>query len=171
MTFFPAIVGVLLLAFGRRLYWLFVGGIGFVVGLWFVNGLTSRPPDLPSLLIAFGAGVVGAVLALFLQRFAVVAAGLLAGAWLGAELWRAFAVPPPKTPWLPALLGGVLGALLSATLFDAVLIVLSSLVGAALLAELFGGRRGTQAAVFVLLSLLGIVFQARSRRPEAPRPA
>ncbi len=171
MVWGPALVGVLLLAFGRRLYWLFVGGIGFVVGLWVVNGLSDRPPDLPSLLIALGAGVVGAILALLLQRFAVAVAGLLAGAWLGAELWRAVASLPPTTPWLPAVLGGVVGALLSATLFDAVLIVLSSLVGAALLAELFGGRRPTQAVVFVLLTLLGVVFQSRSRRRETPPPA
>jgi hypothetical protein len=169
MTWWPAIVGVLLLFLGRRLYWLFVGGIGFVVGYALASGLTGRTPEPTALLIGLGAGLLGVVLALFLQRVAVVVAGLLAGAWLGAELARALGSPSPGTPWLAVLIGGVAGAVLSAALFDAVLVVLSSLVGAAFLAKLFGGRLWTQGVVFIGLTLLGIAVQARTKHRRAFR--
>jgi hypothetical protein len=169
MTWWPGVVGVLLLFLGRRLYWLFVGGIGFVVGFSLASGLTGRTPEPIALLVGLGAGLLGVVLALFLQRLAVVVAGLLAGAWLGAELARALGTPSPGTPWLAALIGGVAGAVLSAVLFDAVLVVLSSLVGAALLAKLLGGRLLTQGVVFVVLTLLGIAVQAGAKRRKASR--
>ncbi len=167
MTWGPAIVGILLLAFGRRLYWLFVGGIGFVVGFSLASRLWGSQPQLTALLVALGAGLLGVILALVLQRFAVIVAGFLAGAWLGAEIWGYLALAPPGTPWIPWLVGGVVGALLAATLFDAVLVVLSSLVGAAILAQLFGRGPGTQVMVFIVLTLLGIVFQMRTRRRAA----
>jgi hypothetical protein len=138
----------------------------FVVGFSFASRLCGGQPQLTALLIGLGAGLLGVVLALLLQRFAIVVAGLLAGAWLGAEAWRLLATTPLRTPWLPALVGGVVGALLAATLFGAVLVVLSSLVGAAIVAERFGGTPGTQAGAFLLLALLGIVFQGRTRRRE-----
>ncbi len=111
-----------------------------------------------------GAGFLGVVLALVLQRGAVIVAGLVGGGWLGVEIWRLLATAPPGMPWLPAVVGAVLGALLAATLFDAVLVVLSSLVGAALLARLFGGRPATQGIVLLVLALLGTVLQTRARR-------
>ena len=168
MTGWPAVVGVLLLFLGRRLYWLFVGGIGFVVGFSLAAGLTHREPDGRALLIGLGAGLLGVLLALVLQRLAVVIAGFLAGAWLGVELMRAVGSAPAGTPWLPALAGGVVGAVLAAALFDAVLVVLSALVGAALLADFLGGRLAARGVVFLLLSVLGIAVQTRTRRREPP---
>jgi hypothetical protein len=167
MRWWPAVVGVLLLLLGRRLYWLFVGGIGFVVGLSLATGLTHRRPDGTALLIGLGAGLLGIVLALVLQRLAIVVAGLLAGAWLGVELIRAVGAPMAGTPWIPVFVGGAVGAILAAALFDAVLVILSSLVGAALLAELIGGRPVMRAIVFLLLVLLGVAVQTRKRHREA----
>ncbi len=164
MAWWPAVVGVLLLLLGRRLYWLFVGGVGFIIGVSLATGLTHREPDTTALFIGLGAGFLGILFALFLQRLAIIVAGFLAGAWLAAELMNAFGSATRGTPWLPALIGGVAGAILASTLFDAVLVVLSSLVGAALLAKLLGGALLTQAIVFIVLALFGIAFQTRLRR-------
>jgi hypothetical protein len=169
MAWWPAVVGVLFLFLGRRLYWLFVGAIGFLAGEWLATNLTHRQPDLTALLFGLVAGLVGILLALLLQRLAIVVAGFLAGAWLGAELAGALGSPSPGTPWLPALIGGVIGAVLSAALFDAILVVLSSLVGAALVAKLLGGSLLTQGIVFIVLTLLGIAVQAGAKRRKASR--
>ena len=167
MRWWPAVVGILLLLLGRRLYWLFVGGIGFVVGLSLATGLSHHKPDGTALLIGLGAGLLGIVLALVLQRLAIVVAGFLAGAWLGLELVRAVGAPMAGTPWIPAFVGGVVCAILAAALFDAVLVILSSLVGALLLAELLGGSPVMRAVVFILLVLLGVAVQTRRKRREA----
>ena len=52
MRWWAAVVGILLLLLGRRLYWLFVGGIGFVVGLSLATGLSHHSPDGPRILVA-----------------------------------------------------------------------------------------------------------------------
>jgi len=167
MEWWPAVVGVLLLLLGRRLYWLFVGGIGFVIGLSLATDFAHRRPDGTALLIGLGAGLLGIVLALVLQRLAIVVAGFLAGGWLGVELVRAVGASMARTPWIPVIVGGVVGALLAATLFDTVLVILSSLVGAALLSEILAGRPVMRAVVFLLLVLVGIAVQTRRKRREA----
>ncbi len=168
IQWWPAVVGVLLLFLGRRLYWLFVGGVGFVVGFSIASNLIGRESHATALVVGLVAGLCGVVLALLLQRVAVVVAGLLAGAWLGVQVAGASGAAPAGTPWLPALIGGVLGALLSLALFSAVLVVLSSLVGAALLARLLDGKPLTQGIAFLLLTLLGIAVQARGPRRSGP---
>ncbi len=166
MNWWPAAVGVLLLLLGRRLYWLFVGGIGFIVGVSLATGLAHHRTDGTALLIGLGAGLLGIVLALVLQRLAIVIAGFLAGAWLGVELVRVVGAPVAGMPWIPALVGGVVGAILVGALFDTVLVILSSLVGAALLAQLLGGAPVMRAVVFLLLVLLGVAVQTRRKRAE-----
>jgi uncharacterized protein DUF4203 len=171
MVWAPVVVGLVLLGFGRRLYWLFVGAIGFGAGLAVASRVTGREPDLTAVLVALMAGVIGAVLALFLTRVAVALAGFAAGGWLAVGLWRVVTPPPHAAfPWLPALVGGVLGAVLSATLFKWVLIAISSLAGAALVAQYLPIDRSAQGAVLVILALLGIVAQAGLLKRAPPPP-
>jgi uncharacterized protein DUF4203 len=171
----PVVVGLVLLAFGRRLYWLFVGAVGFAFGLSVATKWLGRQPDLVTLVIALAVGVLGAVLAIFLTRLAVALAGFAGGAWLAAGLWSAMAAHPPSTvPWLPALVGGILGAVLAGTLFGWVLIVLSSLIGAGLVAEYLPISPGARGVVLVVLAIVGVLAQAgalRARSAPPPNPA
>jgi hypothetical protein len=172
MTWAPVIVGLALLGFGRRLYWLFVGAVGFAIGLSLATRVMDREPDTTTVVIALVAGLLGIVLALFLQRVAIAVAGFLGGAWLAAGLWNAISADP-RLPWLPALVGGILGAVLAATLFDWVLIVLSSAIGAALVAQYLPVSRAAQGAILAVLAILGIAAQAGllKRAPPPPTPA
>ena len=170
MVWAPVVVGLLLLGFGRRLYWLFVGATGFAIGLTLSTRLMNREPDLTTIVIALVCGILGVVLAFFLQRIAVAIAGFLGGAWLAAGLWNAIAAQPVRLPWLPALVGGILGAALSATLFDWVLIALSSLIGAVLVSEYLRVSHGAQGAVIAVLTAVGVVAQASALRPRAAPP-
>ncbi len=170
MIWVPVAVGLLLLLFGRRLYWLFVGAIGFAVGMNVASRALERESETTRLALALVVGLVGVILALFLQRVAIALAGFLAGAWLGAGLWNALSGSPSSLPWLAALAGGILGAVLSATLFDWVLIVISSLAGATLVAQYLPVARDAQGVVIAVLALVGIVVQASARRHRATPP-
>ena len=86
MYIIEALVGVGLLAFGRKLFWLFVAGVGFAAGLALTAALFKTSPAWEVLLIAFGAGLAGALLAVFLQRIAMGVGGFIGGA------------QPPLTP-------------------------------------------------------------------------
>jgi hypothetical protein len=78
-SFLEMIGGIALLIMGRRLYWLFVGLIGFVVGALLSQQFFSAQPEWMSVLVALGFGVAGALLAVFLQGIAIAAAGFIAG--------------------------------------------------------------------------------------------
>ena len=75
------LAGLALLTLGRRLFWLFVGLVGFAVGValaaQFVQG-----PEWQVLVIALAAGLVGILFALVLQQAALALAGFIAGAYV-----------------------------------------------------------------------------------------
>src|SRR6185295_19307424 len=80
------IAGALLLIAGRRLFWLFVGLVGFfTVYRWFAP-YPAGPSPSGRWLVAILAGLLGIVLAIFLQRLAVALAGFLVGGWFAAGM-------------------------------------------------------------------------------------
>src|SRR5262245_24203633 len=101
------LAGLLLLFFGRRLFWLFVGIIGFVAGMTFGAQFFAGQPEWVVLLIAIVCGLIGIVIAVFLQRFAVAVAGFLAGALFATNFLSGIQLSIP--PLFPMIIGGVIG--------------------------------------------------------------
>src|SRR5438477_12001630 len=85
------LMGCALLFFGRRLFWLFVAALGFAIGLQLAPYLSQNPPLWLSLLLSIGLGLLGALLAVMLQKLAIAIAGFLVGGRvavaIGAALW------------------------------------------------------------------------------------
>ena len=86
MDIILVILGVVLLALGRKLFWLFVGGVGFVAGLTLTTQLLGEQPFWVILLVAALAGLVGSVMAVFLQRLMIAVAGFLAAGYVLVSL-------------------------------------------------------------------------------------
>lgn len=158
--------GVAALLFGRRLFWLFVGLVGFLVSFNLATQFLGGQPQWIILLIALLVGIVGALLAVFLQYIAVAVAGFLAGGYAMFSLLQLLNLDVNQEwlSWFVFILGGVIGAILVLVLFDWALIILSSSVGAAALVqvtEIFVELTPTvNLIVFVLLLIVGIAFQA-----------
>src|SRR5688500_20354558 len=72
--------GALLLA-GRKLFWLFVGAVGFVTGLQLASSFWQGPETL-ALVFGLIVGVIFALLAIFLQTITIGIAGFLAGGYI-----------------------------------------------------------------------------------------
>jgi hypothetical protein len=174
-----------LLVLGRKAFWLFVGGVGFVLGLYVATQVVRVPQGWLVLVIGLAGGLVGALLALVLQHVAVGLAGFVAGGYVAmslADVWG-FEFGPrffgAWKPWLVFVLGGILFAVLIAVLFEWALIVLSSITGATLVTQAIRVQPAVQALLFAVLVGMGIVVQAilyrseRSRRPDtsARRPS
>ncbi|MBC8418668.1 MAG: DUF4203 domain-containing protein [Desulfobacteraceae bacterium] len=156
------LVGIAALILGRKLFWLFVGAIGFVYGMNITVLFSSGLPDLLVVVIALIAGLIGALVAVFFQKVAVVLVGFAAGGYLIASLlniagWKAVAVP---VPWLPFLIGGLAGALLLYFLFDWTLIFFSSIIGASLISQSIQIDPFVKGLLFVGLFIVGFVTQA-----------
>lgn len=169
-TLVTVIIGVVLLVFGRKLFWFFVAVAGFLVGINIAGQLTSGPESM-RLIIALAAGVIGALLALFLQKVAIAGAGFVIGGYAAVELLTLYGATLPAARfhadgyWIPYIIGGIIGAILMVLLFDWALVVLSSLGGASMILHGVAIRHSAMAVLYVVLVLLGILIQAHLFRP------
>ena len=166
------LAGALLLVAGRRLFWLFVGLVGFFAGLRFAPVVLSGEPGWGQWLIALLCGVLGMFLAVVLQRFAVVLAGFLVGGFFAGDLFGIDSAQPGLADVLVFVAGGIVAAALALWLFEGALIFLSSLVGAGLIVDALDVSPGSSNLVLIGLTVLGIAIQAgitarKSRRASS----
>lgn len=158
------VLGTAVLLFGRRLFWLCVAAIGFAGGVQLAPHLTDQPTPVLALTFALVLGLIGALLALFLQKLAIGIAGFLAGGRLALGLVATFFVQYAGHDWLVFLIGGLVGALLLLALFDWAIIVVSSLIGAHLITNVITLPPTGLTLIFVGLVCCGIVIQATALR-------
>ena len=154
------ILGILLLFFGRRFFWLFVGVAGFMAGLTLVPQLISGLSEPAILLISIIAGIVGAFLAIMLEGLAILIAGFLAGGFLMTKLAVSIGFSVSLDPSVIYIIGGIIGVLLVAAIFSWAIIILSSLLGAEILIPLLHISGSNYWLVFLGLVVAGIVVQA-----------
>ena len=161
---FSVLIGVVVLFFGRKLFWLCVAAIGFAAGVELAPRLVQEPSVLLSLTIALLLGIIGALLALFLQKIAIAVLGFLAGGKLAGAIAAAFFVHYTQHSTIIFLIGGIIGAILLLVLFDWALIVVSALIGAHLIQSVITLPQSGLTIVFIGLAVIGILVQAASLR-------
>ena len=164
------LLGIVLLFLGRRLFWFFVGVAGFLVGMNIAEQFFVGPQGA-NLLIAIVAGILGALIAIFLQKVAIAIAGLVIGGYITVELLRESALIPAAFVgthgmafFAPYIIGGIIGAVLLFVLFDWGLIILSSLSGASLIVHGITLQRHVLQLLFAVLVVVGILVQAGMKR-------
>ncbi|OQY33343.1 MAG: hypothetical protein B6I38_03690 [Anaerolineaceae bacterium 4572_5.1] len=165
MPYFNAILGVILLAYGRKVFWLFIGALGYATGLRVAEQTFGSSSNI-SVVLAVVAGVVAALIAIFLQKIAVGLAGLLAGAYLTINLIETFQIELGELSWLAILIGALIGAALLLSIFDWALIILSSFVGAGMIVETVASPKAGATLLFILLTAVGVGIQANLLRKE-----
>ena len=159
------VLGGVLLVLGRKLFWLFVAAVGFAFGVFITPLLLPGLPEWVTLAGGLVLAMLGVVLALTVQKLAIGLAGFVAGGWVATWLLGLLAIDSGGFQWIVFIVGGILGAILLATLFEWGLILLSSLVGANLV--LMGLQQilslPDTLAPIALLGLfgLGVLIQAR----------
>lgn len=156
------VLGALLLLAGRRLFWLLVGAVGFFAAY----SLSLQSLHLQSassrLVVAVVVGLLGVLLAIFVQKVAIAVAGFVLGAYfaaalLGASLAHAAALTPSQS--VIVLVAGVLAALLAVRLFDLALIALSAIAGAGLVGDALQAGGNLRWLLVVVLATVGIAIQ------------
>src|SRR5258707_980256 len=159
-----ALIGVVILLFGRKLFWLCVAAVGFAAGVEIAPHVVHEPSPLMALTIALVLGLIGALLALFLQKIAIAVLGFLAGGKLAGAIAAAFLVHYAQYSTIIFVAGGIIGAVLLLILFDWALIIVSSLIGAHLIQSAIVLPPSGSTIVFIGLTLIGILVQAASLR-------
>jgi len=173
MEWLNVFIGAALLFFGRRLFWLFVGCVGFIAGFKIARDTLQGQPEWLILLIALGAGLLGAIASVVLQRIAISIAGFFAGGYcLSALASATLHARPEAIVWAAFAVGAMLGAILTFTLLDPALIVLSSLTGATAISQNVPLDPPARALLFAVLAVSGILVQTGQyvgEKNRAPR--
>ena len=164
VTIVGVIIGVVILFFGRKLFWLCVAAVGFAAGVQIAPLLVNEPSSVLALVIALAFGVLGALLALFLQKIAVGVLGFLAGGKLATAVAAAFLVHYVQYSTIIFVVGGIIGAIVLLALFNWALIVVSSFIGAYLIQSAIILPPTGSTLVFIGLAILGMFVQAASFR-------
>jgi len=163
------LLGAVLLVAGRKLFWLFVGIIGFVTGMQvaarFWNG-----PEWTAILIGIIVGIIFGLLAVFIEALAIGAAGFLAGGFILTTFTNMLGLNDGFLFWVLYAIGGIIGILLVMFLFDWALIILSALAGASLIAQSLFPGAGAAGWIFILLFIVGILIQAFTLQREEHPP-
>lgn len=172
MNILTLIVAAILLFFGRELYWLLVGAVGFLLGMQYGSLWFAGQPEYIILLAAVGIGLLGALLAIALQRVALALAGFFGGGYFALQLAQNLGAGSDFAGMFAFVLGGIIMAVLVLMFLDPALIALSALTGAAVIAQALPVETVWRGVAFIVLLILGIAAQAglyyrRRRLPPA----
>jgi hypothetical protein len=160
-TILTLALGILLLLFGRRAFWIFVAVIGFIAGLTFATTFMQGQSELVILLIAISAGIFGAFLAIMVEGLAILIAGFLAGGYLATALAVSLGMTIASGNWVIYIIGGIIGLILVAAIFDWAIIILSVLLGTEIIMPFLGSSVSTYYwLVFLGLVVVGFIVQA-----------
>jgi len=167
------LVGLLLLVLGRRLYWLFVAGVGFLYGLKLAPLLMPEQSETVIVIVALVLALVGALVAVVATKVVLGVIGFVAGGGIAVLLLGNLGMDRVVALAI-YLIAGVIGAVLLLVLFDWTLIVLSSLAGASLIvmsAERLLQMPPIAGTVIVLvLAAIGALIQAGLWRRRRSSP-
>ncbi|MEY2481144.1 MAG: hypothetical protein QOI04_2071 [Verrucomicrobiota bacterium] len=159
-----ALIGAVILFFGRKIFWLFVAAVGFAAGIEIAPHLVHEPSPMLALTFALVLGFMGALFALFLQKIAIGVVGFLVGGRLAVAMVAAFFLSYAHYDFITFLVGGIIGAILLLALFDWALIFFSAVEGAHLIQSAVPLPATGSTILLVALSVLGIVVQASMMR-------
>jgi hypothetical protein len=154
------LLGIGMLFFGRRLYWAVVGAFGFLAATSWAFTAFQNQPEWVLILIGLAAGLVGALLAIYVGIIGIGLAGFLGGAILTMGLVSMLNLPQGGLEFILPLVGGILGSILMYMIFDWALILLSAVNGALLLANGLPVEGIPASLVAIGLAIIGVLVQA-----------
>lgn len=159
MTVLSMITGLLLLLAGRRLFWVSVACVGFIVAYHLTLATGMGGPAWIAWALPLGIGLVGALVALVYQKIAVVLAGFMIGGLIVTDLFHLLGIYDGIFSLIILVAGGIAGAIAMLVIFDWALIVLSSLAGAFVIVQSMGLDNTMGNSAILVLALLGTMVQ------------
>jgi hypothetical protein len=167
LSFLEVVLGGGLLLAGRKIFWLLVGAIGFIIGVQ-VAVRFFHGHEIVTIVVGLALGIILAVLAIFLETLAIGIAGFLGGGYILLSLAGLLGLDKGVLSAVIFLAGGILGSLLVALLFNWALITISSLAGASMIVGAFPFQPATAGLIFFILVVVGVAIQgAGMRRAQA----
>lgn len=154
---------IALMFFGRKLFPVFIGALGFTLGFTVARDLLGQADDNTILLASLLIGVFGIILAITVQKIAVTVGGFLAGSLIAYQTCYAFM---PNNPWIwgIVLVAGIAGVIAMIVLFDMFLVIGTAAFGSSLAVSLLPVTPVLHLILLVLCGLIGAAFQFKMLR-------
>lgn len=160
------VLGAVMLVAGRRLFWLLVGALGFIIGVTIATQF-FQGNQLTMILAGLLLGLIFSLLAIFLESVAIGIAGFVGGGYILMNLAGMLGIGAGGiTPWIIFVVGGIIGVILVATLFSWALITISSLAGASMIVGACSLTAATVGLVYIGLVIAGVLIQGTALRRE-----
>lgn len=160
MLILTTVIGFVVLIMGRQIFWVFIAGLGFALGMIYGEQFYTGQPDWMIFLISSIIAILGALLAYTLQRLAGAIAGFATGWYLTQLLVSYFRVDLGQFDEVAPIIIGIIFALLIMAFFDWSVIVISSLAGSAIIVSSMRLPGNTELAILITFAIVGIVIQA-----------
>ena len=127
LNFFLLILGVGMVFWGKKLFWLFISAAGFLFGLSTSQSLMPNEAIWFYLIVAAICGGIAVVLVKLLKNVAFGVGGFVLGAYLADGVLQMMDLNLGTASWVVIILAGAAGAALMLLLFNWALIILISL--------------------------------------------
>ena len=159
MVILTTMVGFAVLVIGRQIFWIFVAGLGFALGMIYGGQYYSGQPDWMILLISSLLAILGALLAYTLQRLAAGIVGIATGWYLTNMILQYTQFQIGRFEEVAPILVGILCGLLLISYFDIGVIVLSSFAGAAIIVSGMSFSNRIELIFLFSLAFIGVGIQ------------
>ncbi|MBZ0114687.1 MAG: hypothetical protein K8J08_19655, partial [Thermoanaerobaculia bacterium] len=126
--------GLLLLLFGRRIFWVALGSLGFLVGWQLAATFAADLESLVFWLVSVAGGLLGVLLAVLAQKLATGISGFALGLLVMGKILPFLPIEGQAWSALAVVVGGIAGSFLALGLFGVVVCVITAGIGAAMLA-------------------------------------
>jgi hypothetical protein len=160
------LLGVILLLFGRKLFWLGIAVLGFYIGLSAAEAFGITGEGFSGIAVGVIAGLLGVFLLYFLQKIALSVFGFCAGVYLTFMLMHQLRF---DVTWAWLLGGGLTGLIIASVFFHTALIIVTSLFGAYCIVREIPASSGYHMPIFVLLAMIGMFVQNAMRKQQGKR--
>jgi hypothetical protein len=164
-------VGFVMLLVGRSAYATFVGGVGYLVGVYLATVLNIAPAGWNNVVLPLLFTLFGALATLVFRRWAARLAGFIAGGYVITYLPGIFgAGEAGASSWIFFLVAGMVSFLLLILSFDFSLIILSTLTGITLILHSMSFGSLDNATMFIVLLFFGVIAQFLMFQYGKPSP-
>jgi hypothetical protein len=164
MQVIRAIVGAVFLALGRELNFFFAAAMAGLVGLRLTPLLPQEWPNWTEYAFILGLAVAAAGIVIARERLGYFISGFLVGSYFLVEYYE----PGVLTlPLLPFLVGGVIGTVIIGIFTEWALMVVSCLVGAYFLTNVFTLSPTAKLLVGSGLFIIGALTQVSLRQMQS----
>jgi hypothetical protein len=161
ITLVSLIAGLILLVAGRKAFWIFLGLAAFAVTVAFIQRYLPNLDERTLLVVSLVVGAIAAAAAVALAKAIVWVGGFVGGGYIGVIVWEMLVPAAAGFPWVAFVIGGVIGMVLMKLLFESLLVLGSSAVGAALFVHIFRVEGTLGLLLLIGLTVIGVIIQGR----------